>query len=90
MSHVGDHPGPYGPKERQGDLERDARYQRCMVHFERNVLARVTPRNREVRRHAHGRQLPDEHSALMLVCARVHYVVERVVDAPLPRHVKTR
>ena len=30
-----------------GELPPDARYQRCMVHFERNVLARVNPKNRD-------------------------------------------
>lgn len=46
-----------------------------MVHFERNVLARVTPRNREVRRRTRMvGSFPDERSALMLVCARVRYV----------------
>ncbi|KAB7788396.1 IS256 family transposase, partial [Bifidobacterium leontopitheci] len=30
-----------------GELLPQARYQRCMVHFERNVLAKVNPRNRE-------------------------------------------
>jgi Transposase and inactivated derivatives len=32
-----------------------ARYQRCMVHFERNILAKVNPKNRDVgRRRAEG------------------------------------
>ena len=30
-----------------GELLPDARYQRCMVHFERNILARVNPGNRD-------------------------------------------
>ena len=30
-----------------GELLPGARYQRCMVHFERNILARITPGNRE-------------------------------------------
>ena len=68
-----------------------ARYQRCMVHFERNVLARVNPRNREIRRRTRVvGSFPDGRSALMLVRTRALYHVERVVDAPLPRHVKTR
>ena len=42
-----------------------------MVHFERNVLARVTPRNREVRRRTRMvGSFPDGRSALMRVCAR--------------------
>lgn len=62
-----------------------------MVHFERNVLARVNPRNREIRRRTHVvGSFPDGRSALMLVRTRALYHVERVVDAPLPRHVKTR
>ena len=40
-----------------------------MVHFERNVLARVTPATAR----SDG-SFPDERSALMLVCARVCYV----------------
>ena len=64
---------------------------RCMVHFERNVLARVNPRNREIRRRTRVvGSFPDGRSALMLVRTRALYHVERVVDAPLPRHVKTR
>ena len=59
------------------------------VRFERNVLAMVNPRNREIRRRTRVvGSFPDGRSALMLVCARVCHV-ERVVDAPL-RHVKTR
>ena len=78
-------------KSVKDDLERDARYQRCMVHFERNVLARVNPRNREIRRRTRVvGSFPDGRSALMLVRTRALYHVERVVDAPLPRHVKTR
>ena len=62
-----------------------------MVHFERNVLARVNPRNREIRRRTRVvGSFPDGRSALMLVPTRALYHVERVVDAPLPRHVKTR
>ena len=62
-----------------------------MVHFERNVLARVNPRNREIRRRTRVvGSFPDGRSALMLVLTRALYHVERVVDAPLPRHVKTR
>ena len=58
-----------------GELLPGARCRRCMVHFERNVLARVTPRNREVRRRTRMvGSFPDERSALMLVCARVRYV----------------
>ena len=30
-----------------GELLPGARYQRCMVHFERNILAKVNPRNRD-------------------------------------------
>ena len=30
-----------------GELLPGAHYQRCMVHFERNILARITPGNRE-------------------------------------------
>lgn len=46
-----------------------------MVRFERNVLARVNPRNREIRRRTRMvGSFPDERSALMLVCARVRYV----------------
>ena len=30
-----------------GELLPDARYQRCMVHFERNILVRVNPGNRD-------------------------------------------
>lgn len=46
-----------------------------MVHFERNVLARVNPCNREVRRRTRVvGSFPDGRSALMLVCARVRYV----------------
>ncbi|KAB5602301.1 transposase, partial [Bifidobacterium jacchi] len=29
------------------ELLPEARYQRCMVHFERNVLAKVNPGNRQ-------------------------------------------
>ena len=62
-----------------------------MVHFERNVLARVNPRNREIRRRTRVvGSFPDGRSALMLVRTRALDHVERVVDAPLPRHVKTR
>ena len=62
-----------------------------MVHFERNVLARVNPRNREIRRRTRVvGSFPDGRSALMLVRTRALYPVERVDDAPLPRHVKTR
>lgn len=62
-----------------------------MVHFERNVLARVNPRNREIRRRTRMvGSFPDGRSALMLVRTRALCHVERVVDAPLPRHVKTR
>ena len=62
-----------------------------MVHFERNVLARVNPRNREIRRRTRVvGSFPDGRSALMFVRTRALYHVERVVDAPLPRHVKTR
>ena len=62
-----------------------------MVHFERNVLARVNPRNREIRRRTRVvGSFPDGRSALMLVRTCALYHVERVVDAPLPRHVKTR
>ena len=62
-----------------------------MVHFERNVLARVNPRNREIRRRTRVvGSFPDGRRALMLVRTRALYHVERVVDAPLPRHVKTR
>ena len=61
------------------------------MHFERNVLARVNPRNREIRRRTRVvGSFPDGCSALMLVRTRALYHVERVVDAPLPRHVKTR
>ena len=61
------------------------------MHFERNVLARVNPRNREIRRRTRVvGSFPDGRSALMLVPTRALYHVERVVDAPLPRHVKTR
>lgn len=144
-----------------------ARYQRCMVHFERNILAKVNPKNRDwaadalkaifsmesrdkalekaesVAKDMEARKLreaakclregigetttyllddyprehrrrirtnnmierlnreirrrtrvvgsfPDGRSALMLVRTRALYHVERVVDAPLPRHVKTR
>lgn len=46
-----------------------------MVRFERNVLARVNPRNREIRRRTRVvGSFPDGRSALMLVCARVRYV----------------
>lgn len=46
-----------------------------MVRFERNVLARVNPCNREVRRRTRVvGSFPDGRSALMLVCARVRYV----------------
>ena len=61
------------------------------MHFERNVLARVNPRNREIRRRTRVvGSFPDGRSALMLVRTRALYHVVRVVDAPLPRHVKTR
>ncbi len=30
-----------------GELPPGARYQRCMVHFERNILAKVNPKNRD-------------------------------------------
>lgn len=50
-----------------------------------------TPRNREIRRRTRVvGSFPDGRSALMLVRTRALYHVERVVDAPLPRHVKTR
>ena len=56
------------------------------MHFERNVLARVNPRNREIRRRTRVvGSFPDGRSALMLVRTRALYHVERVVDAPLPR-----
>lgn len=46
-----------------------------MVRFERNVLARVNPRNREIRRRTRVvGSFPDGNSALMLVCARIRYV----------------
>ena len=46
-----------------------------MVHFERNVLARVTPATaRSDGARAWSASFPDERSALMLVCARVRYV----------------
>ena len=42
-----------------------------MVRFERNVLARVNPCNREVRRRTRVvGSFPDGRSALMRVCAR--------------------
>ena len=48
-----------------------------MVHFERNVLARVNPRNREIRRRTRVvGTFPDGRSALMLVTARLKYVAE--------------
>ncbi len=40
-----------------------ARYQRCMVHFMRNVLSKVPPTHREW-----------ASAALMLICARIRYV----------------
>ena len=53
-----------------------------------NMIERL---NREIRRRTRVvGSFPDGRSALMLVCARVLCHVERVVDAPLPRHVKTR
>ena len=41
----------------------DARYQRCTVHFMRNVLSKVPPTHREW-----------ASAALMLICARIRYV----------------
>ena len=42
-----------------------------MVRFERNVLARVNPRNREIRRRTRVvGSFPDGRSAVMRVCAR--------------------
>ena len=53
-----------------------------------NMIERL---NREIRRRTRVvGSFPDGRSALMLVRTRALYHVERVVDAPLPRHVKTR
>ena len=53
-----------------------------------NMVERL---NREIRRRTRVvGSFSDGRSALMLVCARALCHVERVVDAPLPRHVKAR
>ena len=46
-----------------GEMLPQARYQRCMVHFMRNVLSKVPPTHREW-----------ASAALMLICARIRYV----------------
>ena len=46
-----------------GEMLPQARYQRCIVHFMRNVLSKVPPTHREW-----------ASAALMLICARIRYV----------------
>ena len=50
-------------RHRRRELLPQARYQRCMVHFMRNVLSKVPPTHREW-----------ASAALMLICARIRYV----------------
>ena len=75
-----------GMLETIGKVFPDAKYQRCIVHFYRNVFS-VVPRgrirtnntlerlNREIKRRTRAiGAFPDGNSALMLVCARLRHV----------------
>ena len=70
-----------GMLEAVGEVFPETKYQRCTVHFYRNVFS-VTPRsnvierlNLEIRRRTRVvGSFPDGNSALMLVCARLRHV----------------
>ena len=71
-----------GMLEAIGEVFPDARYQRCIVHFYRNVFT-VIPKqkvlerlNKEIKRRTKVVGIfPDGQSALMLVCARLRHAI---------------